>query len=302
MRFLSVSLAVLLYCLTGCQPATSSATEATDQSEETELVTDNDDSSEDNMIGTTPSTVPPASVEEYSKRSIEQSADFPMDQLVEFTPEMLKELCTSKYSCLEEIIYPLGWSEDGKFAYLIEEANEAVVDFTLHFIIQDTETDKELERKTYKASEQKNYEPDDANIDLQSVWEAQKETYNALLVKHNIRAGNGTQFYGLPWVESQQPYRFMSANKMAHSDLFDLDFVSEHRLQAAEQGVGQKTILKHTFGKYDMAIGTQVLGYFRSPFEDRVAVLDAFEKRGYEGPPNVLKLKIVGCNLSDGFK
>ena len=103
---------------------------------------------------------------------------------------------------------------------------------------------------------------------------------------------------GMPWVKTERPYRFKAINKMAHSDLFDLDFVSEHRLEASEEGGNKKIILKHTFGKYDLVIATQALGYFQSPFEDRVAVVDGFEKRGYEGPPNVLKLKVVGCNLS----
>lgn len=231
-------------------------------------------------------------------RSAAVGNGFPMDQRVAFTSEMLNGLCTSKYSCLEQVIYPLGWSEDGKFAYFIEEANEAVYNYTLHFIIQDTETDKQLVKETFKASEQPKYEPDDTAIDFESVWPSRKDRYNQLLSEHNIRAGNGTQFYGMPWVVSQRPYRFKAINKMAHSDLFDLDFVSEHRLEASEQGGGKKIILKHTFGKYDLALATQALGYFQSPFEDRVAVVDAYEKRGYEGPPNVLKLMVVGCDLT----
>lgn len=246
----------------------------------------------------------PAKTEAYTDESAIQARSalddngFPKDQMVEFTPEMLNGLCTSKYSCLEEVIYPLGWSEDGKFAYLIEEANEAVYNYTLHFIIQDTETDKQLVKETFKASEQPKYEPDDTAIDLESVWSSRKDRYNELLTEHKILVGNGTQFYGMPWVKSQRPYRFKGINKMAHSDLFDLDFVSEHRLEASEQGVGKKIILTHNFGKYDLALATEALGYFQSPFEDRIAVVDAFEKRGYEGPPNVLKLMVVGCDLT----
>jgi hypothetical protein len=269
------------------------------------VMVDESEVAEDNTMTTEASEgAAPAKTEAYTDdtgiqaRSAIDDTGFPKDQMVEFTPEMLSGLCTSKYSCLEEIIYPLGWSEDGKFAYLIEEANEAVYNYTLHFIIQDTETDKQLVKETFKASDQPSYKQDDTAIDLESVWSSRKDRYSELLSQHNIRTGNGTQFYGMPWVKSQRPYRFNGINKMAHSDLFDLDFVSEHRLEASEQGGSKKIILKHTFGKYDLVIATQALGYFQSPFEDRVAVVDGFEKRGYEGPPNVLKLKVVGCDLS----
>lgn len=244
----------------------------------------------------------PAEEPAIQARSAAINDGFPKDQRVEFTSEMLNGLCTSKYSCLEETIYPIGWSADGKFAYLLEEANEAVVNYTLHLIVQDTKTDKQLLKDTYKASEQPNSKSEDTSIDFSIVWEENKDKYNELLLEHKISGGNGTQFYGIPWVTSQRPYRLKALNKMTHNDLFDVDVVAEHRLEISEQGVGKKVILSHTFGKYDMALATQALGYFESPFENRIAVINAYEKRGYEGPPNVLKLMIVGCDLSQGFK
>jgi hypothetical protein len=253
------------------------------------------------VVATPPNNTPSENTIEKEAIAHEVIDNFPQDQKVEFTSAMLKPLCTNKYGCLKATIYPLGWSADGKFAYLIEEANEAVVNLTLHFIIQDMETDKQLIKNTFKASEQAGYREEKGLYTVKSVWAMQEEQYNRWITDHQISAGNGTVFYPLTEAKADWPYRFSSSNKMMHSDMFDLDFVSEHQLQATQQGVGKKTIFQHTFSKYDLALATQAIGYFHSPFEERIAVVDAFERRGYEGPPNVLKMMVVGCTLGEGF-
>lgn len=228
--------------------------------------------------------------------------NFPQDQKVEFTSAMLKPLCTNKYGCLEETIYPLGWSQDGKFAYLIEEVDEAVINLTLHFIIQDMETDEQLVKDTFKASDQADYREEKGQYTVKKVWATHQEKYNKWITEYQVSAGNGTLFYPLTETKADWPYRFTSADKKQRNDMFDLDFISEHQLRITQHGVGKKTILKHTFGKYDLALATKVIGYFKSPFEERIAVVDALEKRGYEGPPNVLKIMLVGCKLGEGFE
>ncbi|PSR12059.1 MAG: hypothetical protein DA408_07270 [Bacteroidetes bacterium] len=235
-----------------------------------------------------------------------RSADFPAGEWVEFTPAVLGDLCSNKYGCLQDKLYPLGWSEDGRFAYLIERANEAVTNFTLHLIIQNTNTDQLVVEKIFKASDQKGYTEDNDQWTVSSVWKANRSAYQQLLDEHGIHLGNGTQFYPLPYQVGETTYRFSSANEKVMNDYSGKEVVSKHRLvaQAAGQGQGQrqKNILTHTFGKYDLALATRALGVFKSPYENRVAVVDAWEKRGYEGPPNVLKLLVVGCILEDGFK
>ena len=233
-----------------------------------------------------------------------RSADFSPGEWVPFNTAMLGDLCSNKYGCLQDKLYPLGWSEDGRFAYLIERANEAVTNFTLRFLIQDMNTDQLVAEKNFKASEQEGYTEDNDRWTVTSVWEANRPAYQQLLDEHGIHLGTGTQFHPLPYQEGNTTYRFTSANEKVMNDYSGKEVVSKHRLvaQASVQGKGQKNILTHTFGKYDLALATRALGVFKSPYENRVAVVDAWEKRGFEGPPNVLNLLLVGCTLEGGFK
>jgi hypothetical protein len=47
-------------------------------------------------------------------------------------------------------------------------------------------------------------------------------------------------------------------------------------------------------------VGT--VGYLKSPFEPRIAVILMEIFRGWEGPPNTGSVKIAGASLATGFK
>jgi hypothetical protein len=224
----------------------------------------------------------------------------PINQKVEIVPEMLGLLCQNKYGCLEEVIYPIGWSEDGKFAYLIEGAYEAVNNYSLQLFIQDMKTDKIIAEKLWKASDQPGWS-ESKDYDFGMAWKSQSSVFSKLLEENQIRSGDGIRFYPLPYQFDGQRYQFKNGDKMVPSDYTGDEVVGEHELLAIAPGLGQKSLGKQTFGKYDMVQQTHALGLFKSPFEDRVAVLDGAEYRGYEGPPNVLRFKLMGCKLKDGF-
>jgi len=48
--------------------------------------------------------------------------------------------------------------------------------------------------------------------------------------------------------------------------------------------------------KYSSTLSNQILGYVKSPLDERIAILYAQEDRGYEGPPNVISVKFIGLN------
>jgi hypothetical protein len=51
-----------------------------------------------------------------------------------------------------------------------------------------------------------------------------------------------------------------------------------------------------------MPIYVGMLGYLRSPVEPRVAIILVEMYRGYEGPPHVGSVKIVGAALDKNFR
>ncbi|MEL7222864.1 MAG: hypothetical protein AAGJ93_16195, partial [Bacteroidota bacterium] len=221
-------------------------------------------------------------------------------QKIEMTAALLGSLCTNKYGCIEEVIRPLGWSNDGKFAYLIEGAYEAVNNYKLQLFIQDMETDKIVAEQSWEASKQAGW-TEEQDVDFQKVWATERSNFVGLIAEHQIQEGLGVELLSLPYSFKGRRYQFKNGDVKIQSDYTGSEIVSKHELVTIADGLGKKRIANVKFGKYDLVQATHVLGIFKSPFEDRVAVLDAAEYRGYEGPPNVLKFKLVGCLLEEGF-
>lgn len=226
-------------------------------------------------------------------------SNWPTEEWVELTPAMLDGLCANKYGCLQERIYPLGWSEDGKFAYLIERTNEAVNNFTLTLFVQDMNTNRILAEKTFKASEQKGY-TEDVQHTVQTVWAAQADAFKTLLEAHQVRCANATQFYpGATVPVAGKSLQIGRDAKTAKQELFDVDVLTQSTLFLTDANGNKKEVNSHKFGKYDLVLAAKALGHFRSLDGRHIAILDAWERRGYEGPPNVLKINIVGCDSSN---
>lgn len=224
--------------------------------------------------------------------------NWPVDEWVELTPAILDGLCANKYGCLQERLYPLGWSEDGKFAYLIERTNEAVNNFTLTLFVQDMNTNRVLAEKTFKASEQKGY-TEEIQHTVQSVWTAQADAFNALFETHQVRRANATQFYpGATVSLAGKPFQIAREAKTAKQELFDVDVLTQSTLYLSDANGNRKEVNSHKFGKYDMVLAAKAIGHFRSLDNRHIAIVDAWERRGYEGPPNVLKINIVGYDSS----
>lgn len=304
MRIRTSTLFILTLGLMACQPQTDANSTATTTEPTTEITaTPNPESPATTTAVVPENTEPiPAPVEEApmarSQRSVAPAS--PIDQRVEMTKAVLGPLCQNQYGCLEEEIYPLGWSEEGKFAYLLAYPSEAVENYRLTLFIQDMLTDKIVEQREWEANKQPGNKGEQ-EYDFSFVWENQRNVFRKVMEEHAIQEGTGNQFYRLPYKAGNYSYAFASNNTKVVSDYTGGEIIRQHQLLAKAGNLGQKRILRQDFGKYDLVLNTHALGLFKSPFEDRVAVVDAAEKRGYEGPPNVLKIMVVGCELEQGF-
>lgn len=209
-------------------------------------------------------------------------------------------ICNTKYGCLHQALIPIGWSEDGKFAYLLEHANEAVDNLQLDFIIQDMETDELVVKESWKAEDQPDYK-EEGQYTTSMVWEQEWDHYQEVLDYHAIEQGKGTALYELPYVYRGGVCSFTKENTMTISDYTGNEVIKAHKLYAVRTDGASKRIRSATYNKYELMLQTTVLGVFRSPYEARIAVLEGEEQRGYEGPPNVLRLQLVGCHLEEGY-
>lgn len=199
---------------------------------------------------------------------------------------------------MTENFYPIGWSRDGKFAYFVEPPDEACSCYFAKIVIQDMRTDKILWEESYVSENLEDRETED----LDTFWPPRQKEYSAKLHEHGIEpAGKFTLLH--PSIEFEGDVLTPKIEIRIKTDgVFEVDgtvTVSMH-----SRRLGTKAIRRDVYRKNDVSgfRGAEISGSLMSPFEPRVAVVIVEEHRGYEGPPNITRIKVSGSTLKTGFK
>lgn len=204
---------------------------------------------------------------------------------------------------LTTVFRPIGWSRDGKFAYLIEPPEEEGEGFHAQLVIVDLATDKTLWTFVNKPDERLGPDgeprPDNATL----FWKRNEKVFEEKLKEYGIIQ---TQFslLGKKFTSGGRAYTAKAVRDIRSDDDYGTETVHKLTVELSSPALGKKTVYSHDFTKpdelrsYDYAIA----GAFKSPFEDRAAVILISVHRGWEGPPNVAELEILGADLKKGFK
>ncbi len=200
-------------------------------------------------------------------------------------------------SLIVEKFYPIGWSKNGKFAYLVEPADEACGCYFAKFVIQDLRSNKKLWSYSYVGKEGR-------KESIETFWKANKRVFSRRLKKYGIIAERkfvllegdinwGNDVLAVLLKVEENPNAVDDFNKV-NSIVLEL----ESKLK------GRKVIYKEYFGpkSYRGVLGAEIVGYLKSPFEPRVAFVLVKTRRGYEGPPHITINEVVGASLTYGFK
>ena len=179
--------------------------------------------------------------------------------------------------------FPIGWSVNGKFAYIQIPSNEASDYDHIEVIIKDLITDKIVD--SYSS---KDY-PSQENL-LTAVWPGFHSAILPLLKKHQIVPGNETELKPLPFRFNNISYDFHLYNK------YDRTEIAAASIHLKKNNVLDKKIYAERYEDFK-PMSSKIAGYLQSPFENRVAVFFIQEHRGYEGTPNVISFDLIGCQL-----
>ena len=208
-------------------------------------------------------------------------------------------------------LVPLGWSRDGKFAYALEEETEAADCDSFEVVVQDLRDGGTLWHGGY-GSRDKNPEgqrPLDEHVEVQrseegpecegevgKVWDKYRQRWFAAwsplgiepLERAHYRRGTKGEGFTLHVRESAERAR----------NGFDVEYPLERRIELVTRS--GTTVLYRDVRKpddYGAPLGLKVLGFVRSPFERRMAVVLGELLRGWEGFPYVVRLHVVGAEL-----
>ncbi len=188
--------------------------------------------------------------------------------------------------------YPIGWSVDGKFAYISEPADEATGFYLFEIKIIDVTNDNIVWSWKPKDSEEG---------DFKSTWENFYELFKKQLNSYNIKQINNFELGSSDFDNSGNDYSISMKTKSKTNGDYGFDVVTETYVNIESSKLGQKTVFAQIEKGYSMILAALVSGYIKSPFEDRIIIICKFERWGYEGPPNVMFFKLAGCDLGSGF-
>ena len=201
-----------------------------------------------------------------------------------------------------ERFYPIGWASDGKFAYYVEPGDEACGCYFAKLIIKDLKTDAVLWQFDYDSSDLEDTMKARTPQSLAALWRYKRDLFNSKLREHNIKAQGAFALQSFPLnYEGDQLTTDLKTKETGQDQAYGI--ISNAVLQLSSKRKGKKTIFEKTYKEDDpMPLDMKVLGYLKSPFEPRIAVVLVDVLRGYEGPPHVTHVQIIGSSLDTGFK
>ncbi len=194
--------------------------------------------------------------------------------------------------------YPIGWSRDGKFAYVIEPPDEACGCYFAEIVIQDLVTDKVMWSERY--SSELLEDPEAENLD--SYWAANQKKFSSKLNEYRIIALSRFDLLG-PTVGFGNDVFTPTVKVNVETDN-DFEVVGDVTVRLHSKRSGSKVIHRDVYKKGEISgfRNAMIAGSLKSPFEARIAVLIVEEHRGWEGPPNTTGVKVAGASLTTGFK
>ncbi|MFZ1700106.1 MAG: hypothetical protein WBO10_09620 [Pyrinomonadaceae bacterium] len=198
--------------------------------------------------------------------------------------------------------FPIGWSRDGKFAYYEEPVDEACGCYFANLVIQDLRTDKVIWKFDYNQDGQTDANgkmpPEDT---IAKLWRKNVKLFSQKLRENGIIATNFA-FLGKTFNSRARSYTAKAVTVMGKDD-YDMERVMQLTVSLTSPKLGRKVLSTSEFKNetYGGPLDVGVVGVFKSPYENRVAVVTVHVQRGWEGPPHTTDINIVGADLVNGF-
>ena len=201
-----------------------------------------------------------------------------------------------------ENFYPVGWSKDGKFAYYVEPVDEACGCYFGKLVIVDLKNDAVVWQFDYTSEDDG---PGDSKKPktLAALWAANRKLFSGKLNENKIEPQRIARVLPFPIIyKTDRVTANLSVERkpVSKEDRIYGD-VARARVELSSRQNGKKTVLDEKYPEA-MPLYVGMLGYLRSPLEPRAAILLVEIYRGYEGPPHVGHVSVVGASLDKNFR
>ena len=195
---------------------------------------------------------------------------------------------------ISETFYPLGYSSDGKIAYIKEYDTDPADMVLIRTFIQDLVTDKILWQDEFKV------EGEIRGVNFKSFWAKKSTLISTKLKEYKIQSIKKLYFENEAYHYGKDVFSLNSKSTSTFHKDWGTSFLDSSTILLNKKRKGYKVIdRQHYTGTHILA--RKAIGFI--PLEgSRIAVVVANVHRGWEGPPHNLSYDIVGASLTVGFK
>lgn len=202
-----------------------------------------------------------------------------------------------------EGFYPIGWSRDGKFAYYNEPVDEECGCYYAELTIQDLHDDAVLWNFDNKPQERMDEKGEIIPDDMVKLWKRNQTMFDNKLHEHTIEQTRTFTLLPATFNSGGKSYT-ARVSVLKGSDGDGLRRVRKVTVELSSPTLGKKTLYfkDYTNDMYVSPLDMAVAGVFKSPVENRAAIVLVNVQRGWEGPPHTVDVRIVGADLEKGFR
>ena len=201
---------------------------------------------------------------------------------------------THNIPVLETRFFPIGWSQNNKFAYISYfEDHDASGLVSAQLKIFDIVTNT-IELGKAPAKEY------DIITTFSEIWNENQDFFFDLLEQHGI-IQQTLVLNNFPLIFEGDTLDYTIDDEWIEVEESEMGwaYIDDLNVQIRSKKLGIKTIYEQS-GQYS-CIGAQVCGYIKNPCSDRVVIPMVLLHPGWEGPPCVTTIHIIGCHLTEGF-
>ncbi len=198
-----------------------------------------------------------------------------------------------KENLIKDVFYPIGWSSDGAFAYIVGYMGEGNGFNYFDIYIQNLNTSTILFHWEYN---------DDGRAEnAKIIWQKNYNTFRNELIKYQIVQTQDYKIENTTFNYKNNEYSAKIDYKTQKEKYYGFDAVKETNITLVSNQLGNKNIYNKVENETLIFLKAQLAGAIVSPLSDCIAVIHSVEQKGWEGPPNLIHIKIAGANLISGF-
>ena len=194
-------------------------------------------------------------------------------------------------------LFPIGFSKEGLFAYIVEPADEACGCYFMNFIITNLKTDNVVWEFKYEGSLEDYLEEQE---NMKSIWKKNKLLFEEKLNTFGIIQQKSIKLEKFPVHYSGNGYKATLNSYKKEKEDWGIEVVVQNQIWLTSSRSGKKMVFNEAFSTDNFILSANISGFIKSPYEDRIAIMLKQERRGWEGPPNVISFQFIGAHLTDG--